>query len=168
MRTCTSEIIYPEQPGIYLAQNKKLICVVRFAGWYPNLKPVSGIILNNLIGTSIGEDDEVFIAKQLCKKDLIADKDVLNSIAYDREDWRFAVLPINFNEFDLWERRYCDQIMLPDYKVTELYNEYMRMLQSGISWQKMVSVIKVKCNCNTENAIKLVNEFDKRMHTRRF
>ena len=161
-------LIYPEQPGIYLAQNKKLVCIVRFTGWYPNLTPSCGILLNNLIGTSLNEDDSIFIAKQLCKKDLLADKDVLNSIAYDRGEWQFSVLPVNFNEFDVWEKRYCEQIMLPDYKVSELYYEYMRMLQSGISWQKMASVIKVKCNCSTENAIKLINKFDQRMHARQY
>ncbi len=162
------QLMYPEQPGIYLAQNRKLVCVVRFTGWYPNIEPSSGIILNNLIGTSINENDDVFTAKQLCKKDLVADADLLNSIAYDRGDWRFSVLPVNFNEYDVWEKRYCDEIMLPDYKVEELYSEYLRMLQSGISWQKMASVIKIKCNCSTENALSLINKFDQRMHSRQF
>lgn len=161
-------IIYPEQPGIYLAQNKKLVCIVKFTGWYPNLAPTSGIVLNNLIGTSIDENDELFVAKQICKNDVIADKDVLNSIAYDRNDWTFTVLPINFNEFDVWERRYCEHIMLPDYKITEMYYEYLRLLQSGISWAKMVSVIKIRCNCSTQDAIDLVNKFDQQRHTGKF
>ena len=159
-----NNLFYPEQPGLYLAQNGKIVCFVQFVGWFPNIQPKKAIMLNNFINASVEEDDSIFTAKYLSNKELLADKDVLNSIAYDRGSWTFSVLPIDFNIFPRWEKRYCDKLNIPDYKLIELYEEYIRMEQSQISFTKMVSIIKVRCNCSTEDAIKVINMFDEKKH----
>jgi len=156
---------FPEQAGTYIAQNNKIVCIVQFVGWYPNLTAKRGLLLNNFMHAQDEEQyDSEFIKSVLQKKELIADNDVLNSIMYDRGRWLFMLLPVDYGNLPIYRGIYTNSIKLTSDEILELYNIYLKMDQSEISFTKMVSVIKVRCNCTAEAACKLINKFDKVMH----
>ena len=156
---------FPNQAGTYIAQNDKIICLVQFVGWYPQLEAKRGLLLNNFMHAQDSEKyDDDFIKSVLNKKELIADKDVLNSIMYDRGKWEFLLFPVNYERLPIYRRTYSDFIKLTDYELLDLYSLYIKMDQSEISYTKMVSVIKVRCSCTIEAATKLINKFDRVMH----
>ena len=104
---------FPNQAGTYIAQNDKIICLVQFVGWYPQLEAKRGLLLNNFMHAQDSEKyDDDFIKSVLNKKELIADKDVLNSIMYDRGKWEFLLFPVNYERLPIYRRTYSDFIKL--------------------------------------------------------
>lgn len=165
MRKNVDLLTFPEQAGTYIAQNNKIVCLVQFVGWFPNLIAKRGIMLNNFMHAQDEEQyDSNFIKSVISKKELIADNDVLNSIMYDRGAWQFMLFPVDYEKLPIYRGIYTNSIKLTSDEILSLYSVYLRMNQSEISYTKMVSVIKVRCNCTVDAAINLINKFDKVIH----
>jgi hypothetical protein len=144
---------YPLNPGLYIAKSKDYFCLVQFIGWYPNIKPKKGIILNNFLN----ENDEM----DTSSRQLQVSKDLLNCISYDRGNREFAELEDYINISPI-KQKYNSFSSLSVEDKELLYQKYISLLQKGLSWTYMISIIKMNLNCTQEEALSLINLFDEK------
>lgn len=138
---------FPTTSGTYIAENGKLICLIRIVGWYPTL-----IIKRCMVINSFMDCENNPIAS--CSK-----QDVINSICYDRGKWIFTPLPCHF-DYGQYDPQEITKLIIPDYVLQELYQKYINMIENGIPFTKMVSVIKTRFACSSDFAVNLINKFD--------
>lgn len=151
---------YPNNPCYVLATNGRLLCIVEFAGWFPNVYPKRALVLNDFFGTDVKDEDPPGVKQQLNSKKLAASSDVLQSIAYDRNDWQFFSLPVDVTSVLSNEKIKIHNI-LTNIDEDELRTLYYRLLSAGIPWTKMISIIKVRYNYSSDEALDLIRQFDK-------
>lgn len=151
---------YPNHPCYVLATNDRLLCIVEFAGWYPNVYPKRALMLNEFFGTNTKDEDSPEVKQQLNSKKLAASSDVLQSIAFDRNDWNFFNLPVDVTSVLSNEKIKIHNI-LTNIDEDELRILYYRLLSAGIPWTKMISIIKVRYNYSSDEALDLIKEFDR-------
>lgn len=149
---------YPTLPGTYLAIKEGTVVLCLFIGWFPaiELKSITNVT-------------KFFISIEENSSKKLTEKELMNSIRYDRDLWKFYSL--DFKNISL--RDYADikdftrMKDIDDDEYYTLYKIYCRIKLSGASWIKMIDVIRVRTNLDREAALSLIRQFDEKMYSNR-
>lgn len=145
---------YPTSPGTYLAVKKGTVVLCLFVGWFPSIE------LKHCLNIT-----KMFIGDKTSVQD--TDKLLKNSIQYDRTLWKFYDLQIDEYSVllsSLQVEQLKDITKIDQDEEYRLFAIYCKLLSTGISWMKMVDIIRVRTNCSAEEALNLIKKFDEKRY----
>jgi hypothetical protein len=137
---------FPDSPGLYIAQRKTDVVLIKITGQYPLLKLGKGINVAKLInGNKVVE----------------VDKEVLSNIVCFSKEWDFNLLPVDSTAFPENVFRADGIISIDPETRSSIRNNYFRMLQMGTPISDVLRAESYEYNITMEQMRQLANEFDK-------
>lgn len=152
-------ITFPDRPGTYVAIHNGMAILCKFVGWFPCVELKAAIDISNMF-TNFFSEPTILDKKP-------ASKDIINSIIYDRGLWKFYDILIGGNTvmLDSFNRTVVEELTaIETEEEYDLFKIYCRILSAGISWTKMIGVIRTRINCSHELALELIKKFDEKRY----
>ena len=140
--------LFPESPGLYLAQRNTDIVLFKLTGMYPTLIVGKSIYLTNFIeGNSLTE----------------VPKEVLANMVVFPEKWSFIMIGnlINMDVFPKLAFKCNSDLDLSTDELLHIRSMYYRLVQSGIAPTKILKALSYEYKLTMTQVIDLANKFDK-------
>lgn len=138
--------IYPDHPGVYWANNGKHVYLIEVAGWYPNIYVKRGIKVDSFFNSEVS-------AKSIS----ILTKPELEGMLIDTLSW-------NFREIDASTIAPMFSTGIGLSMTEEDFADFRRLYAEikavGLSYTRMIGVIRNRLNCTEEKALNIINQLD--------
>lgn len=140
--------MFPESSGVYIAQRKDELFIVKVKGVYPTMQlDKNAVDLGGFLAT--GKTREVT-------------HEVVDNIELFHEGWTF--LPLDFIKIGVFSRTEFmangTKLYLSEDDYISIRGKYYRLCEQGVSPMKVIRALSHEFKVSKDQIIKLINNFD--------